>query len=133
VTVNVPSRARALLDRSRDALLDGLAAETAHARFMHGHQAALFAAKVIVDLRGFDGSDSIWESLRAVAHEYADTAEFFEKSLSSTLTRTITAQEANTLLRDAEAFHHAVEASLALPYRNVLPGTLPDVTEESAR
>jgi hypothetical protein len=37
----------------------------------------------------------------------------------------ITAREADDLLRDAEAFHHLVEASFGLPYQQVLPGALP--------
>jgi hypothetical protein len=37
----------------------------------------------------------------------------------------ITAREADDLLRDAEAFHHVVEASFGLPHQQVLPGAFP--------
>ena len=37
----------------------------------------------------------------------------------------ISSRDADDLLRDAEAFHHVVEAALGLPYQQVLPGGLP--------
>jgi len=37
----------------------------------------------------------------------------------------VTAREADDLLRDAEAFQHAVEVVLGLPQQQVLPAALP--------
>lgn len=129
-----------MLDRSRASLLDALAAETAGLRYLSAHLAALRAASAVLAIRSRPGSRgaprSVWEILPRFAPDLAEWASFFaatgpnRAAIEAGRHHVVTAHEANDLLRDAEAFHHVVEASLALPYRNVLPGTLPHVTEE---
>lgn len=135
-----PSQARQLLDRSRDALLEALEAETPNRRYAVAFEAARIAASTLVDVRVRDWNWlHEWDHLRRVAPDLSSWVDRFEAVRPrshwaaiavATEGDLVTQAEADTLLRDAEAFHHVVEASLALPYRNVLPGTLPDVTEE---
>lgn len=134
----VPTAARMLLDRSRAALLDALAARSAAERYMHAHLAALRAAAVVLTVRSRPGSLtaplSVWVKLPRVAPELGDWASFFAATgerralIEAGRPEVVTAREADDLLRDAEAFHHLVESSLGLPFQRVLPGTLPAVT-----
>lgn len=129
MTATVPSQARQLLDRSRVALTEAAQLSPA-ARYLKAYDAARESALVVLVTRArppVDTAASPWARLADVAPELATWSELFQLSAGP---GTISQADADDLLRYAEAFHHHIEASLALPYRNVLPGTLPDVTEE---
>jgi hypothetical protein len=130
--------ARVLLERSRAGLFAAAASRTCSERYQAAHMAALRAAAAVLAVRGRPGSRggprSVWEVLPRIAPEMAEWAAFF----AATATRraaveagrgdVITPREADDLLRDAEAFHHVVEASFGLPYQQVLPGAYPACT-----
>jgi hypothetical protein len=69
--------------------------------------------------------------LPRVAPELDEWAAFFAATASRRAAveagrgDAIGSRDADDLLRDAEAFHHVVEAALGLPYQQVLPGALP--------
>jgi hypothetical protein len=127
--------ARVLLERSRAGLLAAAASRTCSERYQAAHMAALRAAAAVLAVRGRPGSRggprSVWEVLPRIAPEMGEWASFF----AATATRraavetgrgaAVTPREADDLLRDAEAFHHVVEASFGLPYQQVLPGAYP--------
>ncbi len=127
--------ARVLLERSRAGLLHAVAARTCSERYLAAHMAALRAAAAVLAVKGRPGSRggprSVWEVLPRIAPEMGEWASFFAATASRRAAveagrgDTITAREADDLLRDAEAFHHIVEASFGLPYQQVLPGALP--------
>ena len=127
--------ARVLLDRSRAGLLHAAAARTCSERYLAAHMAALRAAAAVLAVKGRPGSRggprSVWEVLPRIAPEMGEWAAFFAATASRRAAveagrgDAITAREADDLLRDAEAFHHLVEASFGLPYQQVLPGALP--------
>ena len=127
--------ARVLLDRSRAGLLHAAAARTCSERYIAAHMAALRAAAAVLAVKGRPGSRggprSVWEVLPRIAPEMGEWASFFAATASRRAAveagrgDAITAREADDLLRDAEAFHHVVEASFGLPYQQVLPGALP--------
>ena len=131
--------ARVLLDRSRAGLLHAAAARTCSERYLAAHMAALRAAAAMLAVRNRTGSArggprSVWEVLPRVAPEMGEWAAFFAATASRRAAveagrgDVITAREADDLLRDAEAFHHLVEASFGLPYQQVLPGAFPACT-----
>jgi SAV_6107-like HEPN len=127
--------ARVLLERSRAGLLAAAASRTCSERYQAAHMAALRAAAAVLAVRGRPGSRggprSVWEVLPRIAPEMREWAAFF----AATATRraaveagrgdAVTPREADDLLRDAEAFHHVVEASFGLAYQQVLPGAYP--------
>ncbi len=127
--------ARVLLDRSRAGLLHAAAARTCSERYLAAHMAALRAAAAVLAVKGRPGARggprSVWDVLPRIAPEMGEWAAFF----AATATRraaveagrgeTITAREADDLLRDAETFHHLVETSFGLPHQQVLPGAFP--------
>jgi SAV_6107-like HEPN len=127
--------ARVLLDRSRAGLLHAAAARTCSERYIAAHMAALRAAAAVLAVKGRPGSRggprSVWEVLPRIAPEMGEWASFFAATASRRAAveagrgDAITAREADDLLRDAEAFHHVVEASFGLPYQQVLPGAFP--------
>ena len=127
--------ARVLLDRSRAGLLHAAAARTCSERYLAAHMAALRAAAAVLAVKGRPGSRggprSVWEVLPRIAPEMGEWAAFFAATASRRAAveagrgDVITPREADDLLRDAEAFHHLVEASFGLPHQQVLPGALP--------
>jgi SAV_6107-like HEPN len=127
--------ARVLLERSRAGLLAAAATRTCSERYLAAHMAALRAAAAVLAVRGRPGSRggprSVWEVLPRIAPEMGEWAAFFAATASRRAAveagrgEVITAREADDLLRDAEAFHHVVEASFGLPYQQVLPGAFP--------
>jgi hypothetical protein len=127
--------ARVLLDRSRAGLLQAAAARSCSERYLAAHMAALRAAAAVLAVRGRPGSRggprSVWEVLPRLAPEMGEWASFFAATASRRAAveagrgDVITAREADDLLRDAEAFHHVVEASFGLTYQQVLPGAIP--------
>ena len=138
MTVARPSlsvAARMLLDRSCAGLLQACAARTRGERYVAAHLAALRAAAAVLAVRGRPtargGPRSVWEVLPKIAPELTEWAAFFAATASRRAAveagrgDIITAREADDLLRDAEAFHHAVEDLLGLPQQPVLPGALP--------
>ena len=127
--------ARVLMERSRAGLLHAAAARTCSERYLAAHMAALRAAAAVLAVKGRPGSRggprSVWEVLPRIAPEMGEWASFFAATASRRAAveagrgDTITAREADDLLRDAEAFHHIVETSFGLPYQQVLPGAFP--------
>ena len=127
--------ARVLLERSRAGLLAAAASRTCSERYQAAHMAALRAAAAVLAVRGRPGSRggprSVWEVLPRIAPEMGEWAAFF----AATATRraaveagrgeVVTPREADDLLRDAEAFHHVVEASFGMPFQQLLPGAYP--------
>jgi SAV_6107-like HEPN len=130
--------ARVLLERSRAGLLAAAASRTCSERYLAAHMAALRSAAAVLAARGRPGARggprSVWEVLPRIAPEMGEWASFFAATASRRAAieagrgEMITAREADDLLRDAEAFHHVVEASFGLPYQQVLPGAFPACT-----
>jgi hypothetical protein len=130
----VSTAALALIDRSAAGLLHACAARTAAERYVAAHLAALRSAAAVLAVRGHrsrGGPRSVWELLPRVAPELTEWASFFaataarRAAIESGRAGAVTAREADDLLRDAEAFQHAVEAALGLPQHPVLPDALP--------
>src|SRR3954463_14272593 len=127
--------ARVLLERARAGLLAAAASRTCSERYQAAHLAALRAAAAVLAVRGRPGARggprSVWDVLPRIAPEMREWAAFFAATASRRAAveagpgGTITAREADDLLRDAEAFHHVVEASFGLPHQQVLPGAIP--------
>jgi hypothetical protein len=131
--VPVPAAALTLIDRSTTGLLQACAARKAGERYVAAHLAALRAAAAVLAVRGRRGRGglrSVWELLPRVAPELVEWAAFFaataerRAAVESGRARA-GVREADDLLRDAEAFQHAVEALLGLPQTSVLPEALP--------
>jgi hypothetical protein len=131
----VSPAARMLLDRSSTGLHQACAARSAAERYVAAHLSALRAAAAVLAVRGRPtsrgGPRSVWEVLPRVSPELDEWAAFFAATASRRAAveagrgDAIGSREADDLLRDAEAFHHVVEAALGLPYQQVLPGALP--------
>jgi hypothetical protein len=127
--------ARVLLERSRAGLLQACAARSCGERYVAAHLAALRAGAAVLAVRGRattrSGPRSVWDILPRVAPELTEWSAFFaataprRAAVEAGRGEVITARDADDLLRDAESFHHVVEASLGLPYQPVLPGALP--------
>lgn len=131
----VPVAARMLLDRSSAGLLQACAARSAGERYVAAHLAALRAAAAVLAVRGRPlsrgGPRSVWDVLPRVAPELAEWAVYFTATASRRAAveagrgDAIDPCDADDLLRDAETFHHVVEAFLGMPFQQVLPGALP--------
>ena len=131
----VSAAALMLIDRSTAGLLQACAARTPGERYVAAHLAALRAAAAVLAVRGRStgrgGPRSVWEVLPRVTPELGEWAAFFAATASRRSAieagrgSVVTAREADDLLRDAEAFQHAVEVVLGLPQQQVLPAELP--------
>jgi hypothetical protein len=131
----VPPAARMLLERSSAGLLQACAARSPGERYVAAHLAALRAAAAVLAVRGRPlsrgGPRSVWEILPRVAPEFAEWAAYFTATASLRAAvdagrgEAVHPWDADELLRDAETFHHIVEAFLGLPFHQVLPGALP--------
>jgi hypothetical protein len=130
----VPTGALTLLDRSAAGLLQACAARTAAERYVAAHLAALRSAAAVLAVRGRrsrGGPRSVWELVPAVAPELTEWSAFFaataarRAAVEAGRTEAVSAREADDLLRDAEAFQHAVEGALGLPQHPVLPDAIP--------
>ncbi len=129
--------ALALLDRSSAGLLQACAARTAAERYVTAHLAALRSAAAVLAVRGRSGRGgprSVWDLVPRVAPELTEWAAFFaataarRAAVEAGRSDAVTPREADDLLRDAEAFQHAVEAALGLPQYPVLPDAIPYCT-----
>ncbi len=130
----VSSAAYTLIDRATAGLLQACAARTAGERYVAAHLAALRAGAAVLAVRGRGsrgGPRSVWDLLPRVAPELTEWATFFaatahrRSAIEAGRVGAVTAREADDLLRDAEAFQHAVEAVLGMPQLPVLPDALP--------
>lgn len=130
----VPTSALTLLERSAAGLVQACAVRTAAERYVTAHLAALRAAAAVVAVRGRTGRGgprSVWELVPRVAPELTEWSIFFaataqrRAAVETGRGSAVTAREADDLLRDAEAFQHAVEAALGLPQYAVLPDAIP--------
>lgn len=131
----VPTAATILLDRSRSGLLQAATARSAGERFVGAHLAALRAAAAVLAVRGRPssrgGPRSVWEVLPRIAPELGEWAAFFAATASLRAAveagrgDAVSTRQADDLLRDAENFHHVVEAVLGLPHQDILPMALP--------
>jgi hypothetical protein len=133
----VPTAALTLIDRSSAGLLQGCAARSAAERYVAAHLAALRSAAAVLSVRGRSsrgGPRSVWDLLPRVAPELTEWAAFFaatatrRAAIETGRSETVTPREADDLLREAEAFQHAVESVLGLPQYPVLPDALPSCT-----
>lgn len=131
----VSAAAQMLLDRSRDGLLQAMAARSPAERYVTAHLSALRAAAAVLAVRGRPsprgGPRSVWEVLPRIAPELGEWAAFFSATASRRAAveagrgEVIAPRAADDLLRDAETFHHLVESYLGLPYQQVLPDAFP--------
>jgi len=122
-----------LLDRSRDGLVQACHSSSAADRYTQAHLAALRAAAALLAARsasaGRSRPRSVWEMLPAVAPELTEWAVFFASSGRRRLalergSTTVTAREADDLVRQCESFLELVRGVLHLPFAPPLPGEL---------
>jgi hypothetical protein len=131
----ISAAAQMLLDRSRDGLVQAVAARSPAERYVTAHLSALRAAAAVLAVRGRPsprgGPRSVWEVLPRIAPELGEWAAFFAATASRRAAveagrgEVIAPRAADDLLRDAETFHHLVESYLGLPYQQVLPDAFP--------
>ncbi len=126
-----------LLDRSRDGLVQACHSSSAADRYTQAHLAALRAAAALLAARsasaGRSRPRSVWEMLPAVAPELTEWAVFFASSGRRRLalergSTTVTAREADDLVRQGESFLELVRGALHLPFAPPLPGELAPTT-----
>lgn len=122
-----------LLERSRGGLLLACRSSTASERYTQAHLAALRAGAALLAARGTPSGRtrprSVWEVLPSVAPELTEEALFFAESGRRRLalergTASVTAREADDLVRSGERFLELVRAALHLPCGAPLPAEL---------
>lgn len=119
--------AKTLLEAAHGKLSEARAAETSPARYAAAHLAGLRAAAAVLaaranadEPRGRRRPRSVWELLPQMAPALAEWAAFFAAgagkrvAAEAGLPHSVTAREADDLLRDAETFLTLVEATLGL-------------------
>lgn len=120
----VPVAAVELLDRAARGLARAELAGTPGERYVAAHLAALRCAAAVLAVRGRPsrrGPRSVWEVLPRVAPELGEWAAFFASTASRRAAveagrgETVTAREADDLLRDAGAFAVLVAGTLGVP------------------
>jgi hypothetical protein len=130
-----PPVARAAIDLiadARHALAAAAAATLPVDRYATAHRAALRAAAAVLAVRAQPAHRrraprTAWALLVDVAPELGEWAAFFaanagkRAAAEAGLTRTVSAREADDLLRDAETFLALVETTLGLPAQPSLP------------
>ncbi|GAA4987293.1 SAV_6107 family HEPN domain-containing protein [Kineococcus glutinatus] len=127
-----------LLERSRLDLLESWGSEGVAERYLHAHLAALRCAAAVLAVRGRPrprrgGSTprSAWETLPLVAPELAGWAAVFAASaqrraaIEAGRHEVVDEESAEEVMRQAEAFHRAVETVLGLPPVPLLPPPVP--------
>lgn len=122
-----------LLDRARSGVVQACRAATAGERYTLAHLAALRAAAALLAARSAptrrSRPRSVWEVLPTVAPELTEWAVFFASTGRTRLAlergaATVSAREADDLVRQAETFLELVRATLRLPLADRLPGAL---------
>lgn len=129
----LPVSVRMLLDRSRNSLLQSLAARSPGERYVTAHMAALRAATAVLAVRGRpmgrSRPRSVWDVLPRVAPEFGEWATFFAAGASQRaaaeagLERAVSTREADDLVRAVDMFYTQVESSLRLSTTPVLTAT----------
>lgn len=99
-------------------------------RYAVAHLAALRAAAAVLATRarpgGRRGPRSAWDLLARAAPELAEWAAFFaagagKRAAAEAGLETVTAREADDLLRDVETFLALVETTVGVPHQTSLP------------
>lgn len=119
-----------LLDHSRNCLAEAASATTVSERYVSAHLAALRAAAAVLAARAKPqssrGPRNVWLLLVKVAPEFAEWATFFAASAKKRaaaeagLSRSVSAREADDLLRQSEVFLGLVAEFLGLPHQQSL-------------
>lgn len=140
MTTMAPPTARAvldLLDRARAGLLVACHSPSAAERYTQAHLGALRAAAALVAARAAPSRRSrprsVWEVLPTIAPELTEWAVFFASTGRRRLaleaaTTTVSAREADDLLRQSETFLELVRGALHLPFAEPLPDELTPTT-----
>lgn len=122
-----------LLDRAREGLLQACHSPTPADRYTQAHLAALRAASALIAARTLPTKRSrprsVWEVLPTIAPELTEWAIFYAASGRRRLAleraaTTVTAREADDLVRQGETFLELVRGVLHLPLADPLPGGL---------
>ena len=121
-----------LLESARRGVTEAAVATVPGERYASAHLAALRAAAAVLAVRARPATRrrsprSAWAMLPAVAPELSEWAAFFaagagkRAAAEAGLTRSVTAREADDLLRDAETFLALVETTLGADGQPALP------------
>jgi hypothetical protein len=132
LTRGIPAAADALLVAARQGLAEAQEAGVPRERYSLAHLSALRAAAAVLAARARPASGrrsrptSAWRLLIGVAPELGEWAEFFAASATKRAAAeagrpVVSQREADDLLRDADRFLAAVEATLGLTARLPLP------------
>jgi hypothetical protein len=129
-----PAAAISLLEASRRGLLEAAGLDPAPQRYATAHLAALRAAAAMLAARARPETPtrrgrptSAWVLLTAVAPELGEWAAFFaagavkRAAAEAGLPRSVTAREADDLVRDAGTFLAVVETTLGMSSQPALP------------
>ena len=133
-TAPVPSAALDLLGQARRGIVEAVSATLPHERYAAAHLAALRAAAAVLAARARPlevrsrsrGPRNAWALLTRVAPELSEWAAFFaagaakRAAAEAGLTRSVSAREADDLVRDAETFLALVETTLGVPHQRLL-------------
>ena len=130
----VSPSALALMASARRGLAAAQDENSAGARYVAAHLAALRAAAAVVAVRAEPAGagrrkrpQSVWELLPRVEPALAEWAAFFaagagkRAAAEAGLPRAVSLREADELLRDVETFLSLVESALQVPGQSVLP------------
>jgi hypothetical protein len=130
----VAPSALALLESARRGLADAEGAPDPGGKYVAAHLAALRAAAAVVTARAEPGRGrrrsaprSVWELLPRVEPALSEWAAFFaagagkRAAAEAGLSRSVSAGEAEDLLRDAETFLSLAESVLGVPSSPLLP------------
>ena len=120
-----------LLAAARHDLVLSVGAAVATERYAAAHLAALRTAAAVLAVRtrptAATRPRNVWSMLPQVAPELTEWAAFFaagagkRAAAEAGLSRSVTAREADDLLRDAQTFLALVETTLGLDHQPVLP------------
>lgn len=139
----VAPSALALLESARQRLTGSKSEMSVADRYVGAHLAASRAAAAVVAARGGgvasgdSGSRSVWELLLQVEPRLSEWAAFFAASAGrraaaeAGLPHAVSLQQANYLLREAEAFVSIAECALAVHGKQLLSHCQPSVRSEN--
>lgn len=134
-----------LLDRSGASILQASQTTDVAARYIYAHVGALRAAAAILAARstpsGWSRPRSVWEVLPSLAPELAEWSEFFAASarhraaleVGDGQDTTVSARQADDLLRQVELFVELVQETLGVPQVVDLPEYLSPVSRAGQR